>query len=237
MVREMLRVAVLAAALGAAAAGLAGPASGSIGIAFGPFANTSLRVDAAGNAEVGWTTRAGVHDSVVVPPAGELVHGRLSGRDVSRPSTAAVLPYRITLRRTPDRRLWALQAWQTGFTGPVELRLSRWTGKPMEITLNLRRKGRFSVLTGQATFHGRPVTGKYRTNSGVLINEAAQLDCFACPAAHGAKWFRFNGVRTQADGTYGSGLKAAWTGTRFRASIVGPNTGSTLAADAATIVS
>jgi hypothetical protein len=235
MVREMVRATAFAATLVGAAV-LAAPASPSIGIAFGPFRNASLRVDRAGNAEVAWTTSAGVHDSVVVPPAGELVHGTLSGADVSRPSNAAVLPYRIALRRTPDGRLWALQAWQTGFKGPVELRLSRWTGRPTAITLTRKKNGRFFVLTGRATFHGRPVTGKYRTNSGVLINEAAQLDCFACPAAHGAKWFRFNGVKTTAAGTFGSGLKAAWTGTRYRATIVGPNTGSTLAPDAAAIL-
>jgi hypothetical protein len=233
IVREMVRATALAATVAAA---LAGSASASIGIAFGPFKNASLRVDAAGTAEVVWTTSAGAHDSVIVPLSGRLVHGSLSGKDVSRPYGGVVVPYRIALRRTPDGRLWALQAWQTGFKGPVELRLARWTGKPTEITLQLAKNGRFDVLRGRATFHGRPVTGKYRTNGGALISEAAQFDCFACAAAGGMNWFRFNGVATQADGSFGSGLKAAWLGSRYRASIVGPNSGSTLAPDAAVSV-
>ena len=93
------------------------------------------------------------------------------------------------------------------------------------------------MLKGRATFQGRPVTGSYKTNSGVPIPLAAQLDCFGCPAAHGASWFRFNGVKTQADGTFGSGLQQTWTGKRYRATIVGPNLDTTLAPDAARIVS
>jgi hypothetical protein len=229
----MFRVAVLAAAV--LASGVCAQASASIGIAFGPFSRTSLRVDAAGNAEVAWTAR-GVHDSVVIPPAGRLFHGTLRGSDVSRPTTAAVLPYRLALRRTPDGRIWALQAWQTGWKGPVELRFSRWRGKPTSITVERRSKGISSVLTGRATFQGRGVSGKYRTNGGALISLAAQFDCFGCPAAHGAGWFRFNGVKTQRDGTFGSGLKAAWSAAKYRVSIVGPNLGATLAPDAAAII-
>ena len=115
------------------------------------------------------------------------------------------------------------------------MRFSRWTGKPTEITLAREKKGRFYLLKGRATFQGRPVTGRYLTNGGASIPLAAQLDCFACPAAHGARWYRFNGVPTRADGTYGSGLKAAWMGIRYRATIVGPNAGATLAPDAARI--
>jgi hypothetical protein len=233
MVREMVRATALAVGVAAAAGFLALPASGSIGIAFGPFRNASLRVGSNGTAEVAWTTTAGVHDSVVVPLSGRLVHGTLPGNDVSRPYAGVVIPYRVALRRTPDGRIWALQAWQTAFKGGIELRLSRWTGKPTRITLDLRKNGRFDVLAGSASFHGRPVTGKYRTNGGALIPEAAQFDCFACPAAGGQKWFRFNGVATRSDGSFGSGLKAAWAGRRYRASIVGPNFGTTLAPDAA----
>jgi hypothetical protein len=230
----MVRVAVLAAAF---ASGLfAASATASIGIAYGPFARTTLRVDAAGNAEVAWTTAAGVSDSVVVPPTGQLYHGRLSGADVSRPFTGVVLPYRLAVRTTPDGRLWALQAWQTATKGPVELRLSRWKGAPTVVTLARKQKGSYLVLVGRALFHGRPVTGSYTTNGGATIPEAAQLDCFACPDAHGQHWYRFNGVRPQANGTFGSGLKSEWMGARYRVTIVGPNSGTTLAPDAAQIL-
>jgi len=161
----------------------------SIGITSEAFSKPYLRVDASGNAEVGWTV-GGRRDSVVIP------------------------------------------AWR----GPPELRFSRWRGQPTSITLSLKKTGRSTVLAGRATFHGRPVSGSYRTNGGALISLAAQLDCFACPAAHGRTWFRFNGVKTRSGGTFGSGLKAVWMGTRFRATIVGPNSGTTLAPDAARIV-
>jgi hypothetical protein len=235
MVREMFRVAALAALAAAAAGALCGSAAASVGVAFAPFSSPALRVDAQGNAEVSWST-GGAHDSVLIPPTGQYFHGSLPGADVSRPTSAAVIPYRVALRRTPDGRFWALQAWQTSPKGPLELRFSRWTGKPTEITLALEPKGRYEVLTGRATFHGRPVTGSYLTNAGVPIALAAALDCFGCPAAGGSGWFRFNGVKTRGDGTFGSGLQAAWMGKRYRATIVGPNLGTTLAPDAARII-
>ena len=228
----MFRATALAAV---AAATVPAGATASIGITSEAFSKPYLRVDASGNAEVGWTV-GGRRDSVVVPASGELYHSRLSGPDVSHPTSAVAIPYRRVLRRTRDGRLWALQAWQTAWRGPPELRFSRWRGQPTSITLSLKKTGRSTVLAGRATFHGRPVSGSYRTNGGALISLAAQLDCFACPAAHGRTWFRFNGVKTRSGGTFGSGLKAVWMGTRFRATIVGPNSGTTLAPDAARIV-
>ena len=210
------------------------PAAGaSIGITTAPFTRPALRVDAQGNAEVSWTA-GGARRTVLVPPTGRYQPGGvLSGPDVSRAATLPVLPYRVALRRTPDGRYWALQAWQTAFTGPIELRFSRWTGTPTKITLALVRKGRYDVLSGRATFKGRPVSGSYRTNAGTPIPLAAQLDCFACPLAGGRRWRRFNGVRTRPDGSFGSGLQKPWMGLRYRATIVGPNSGATLAPDAA----
>lgn len=205
----------------------------SIGLISAPFDRPALRVDAAGNAEVSWFT-GGTRRAVLIPPTGELAPGTLPGPDVSVAAPGIVLPYRKAIRRTPDGRYWALQAWQTAFKGPIELRFARWQGAPTEITLAFKNRGRYVLLTGKATFHGRPVAGTYRTNGGALISLAAALDCFGCPAAKGNRWFRFNGVKTAPDGSFGSGLKQAWMGARFRASIVGPNIGSTLAPDAAT---
>jgi hypothetical protein len=228
----MFRVAALAAV---AAGGLCGSAAGSIGVAYAPFSRPALRVDAEGNAEVSWTPGSG-RNSVVIPPRGLYYHGSLPGANVSRPARAVVVPHRVAVRRTPDGRLWALQAWQTSAKGRLELRFSRWTGRPTQVTLSLRPKGRYQILSGRATFHGRPVSGFYRTNSGVQIPLAAQLDCSGCAAANGSRWFRFNGVRTRPDGTFGSGLKQAWGGTRYRATIVGPNVGWRLAPDGARII-
>src|SRR5438105_7143156 len=172
--RAVIRAAALASA---GAAVLAGGASASIGITSGPFAAPALAVDSRGDALVSWTA-SGVRESLFVPPSGQYFHGGgLSGPDLSRPTRAETIPFRVALRRTPDGRFWALQAWQTGPRG-VELRFSRWQGAPTQITLELRKHGRYSLLSGRASFHGRPVTGTYTTNSGIPISLAAQLDCF-----------------------------------------------------------
>ena len=213
-----------------------GSAAASIGVTFEPFSHPSLRVDAREYAEVDWTA-GGARRSVLVPPSGQyLPGGTLPGKDVSVATGAVAVPYRLALRRTPDGRYWALQAWQTGFRGPLELRFSRWRGKPTTITLALEQKGRYQVLAGSATFQGRPVTGSYLTNAGKPISLAAQLDCFGCPAGQGHGWYRFNGVKTRSDGSFGSGLRGDWTGTQYRATIVGPNLGTTLAPDAAALI-
>jgi hypothetical protein len=211
---------------------LPGNAAASIGVTFAPFSHPALRVDARGNAEVSWTA-GGARRTVLVPPTGlYLPGGTLQGPDVSRATAAVAIPYRLALRRTPDGRYWALQGWQTGFNGPLELRFSRWRGAPTQVTL-MAKKG---ILVGRATFHGRPVSGTYRTNAGTPIPLAAQLDCFACPIARGRGWHRFNGVRTRADGSFGSGIRRDWKGKKYRATIVGPNIGTTLAPDGAAVL-
>jgi hypothetical protein len=237
MVRERIAAVTRAFVLAlAASAAFPGAAAASIGVTFAPFSKPSLRVDAHGKAEVSWSA-GGRRRTVLVPPTGRyLPGGTLPGRDVSVATTAIAIPYRAALRRTPDGRLWALQAWQTGFRGPLELRFSRWRGRPTSIALELRPKGRFRILTGRATFHGRPVFGTYETNAGTRVSLAAQLDCFACPAAGSSSWYRFTGVKTRSDGSFGSGLRPAWVGTRYRATIAGPNLGTTLAPDAARVV-
>jgi hypothetical protein len=115
----------------------------------------ALRVDAAGNAEVSWTA-AGVRRFLLVPPAGRVFPGRrLEGADVSRTTMEPALPFRRVLRRTPDGRLWALQAWQVVSDGPVELRFSRWRGALPRVTLRVED----DLLSGRATFRGRAVAG------------------------------------------------------------------------------
>src|SRR5262245_55209960 len=107
----------------------AGPAAASIKVA-GDARAASLRVDSAGNAEIDWTTSGGARRSLLVSPSGGLVYGgRLAGGDVSAPA-AAPIPFALSVRRTPDGALWALQAWQRLAHGPVELRFSRWRGEP-----------------------------------------------------------------------------------------------------------
>ena len=203
---------------------LTGTARGSIWIADGA-AHPVLRVDAKGDAQVTWA-----QGSVVVPPQGQLHHGgSLAGPDVSKPAAAAGIPFAVSARRTPDGRLWALQAWQVTPGGPVELHLARWTGRPTQLTL----ASDGTHLAGAVSFHGAPVTGTTSTLEGKHPRIYVYLDCFACGGKAG--WKRMIGVAPKADGSFSVLLRPDWTGSRYRATVLGPNLGATLAPDAEVI--
>lgn len=220
------------AALVVAAGTLALPLAASSSVVVGADpGRVTLRVDARGNAEVGWTTE-GVRRYVLVPPRGRVFPGRrLSGRDVSRPYAGLRLPFQRVLRRTPDGRLWAVQAWRAGRT-VVDVRLSRWRGEPTEVSLQVLFPGpTLGRLFGRATFQGRPVTGWSRTPEGRRFRHFAYLDCFSCPAAGPGRWARMLGVPTREDGSFSVLLRPQWVGERYRATVTGPNRGTTLAPD------
>src|SRR5215218_2554728 len=160
----------------------------------------SLRVDARGYAEVSWTAR-GVRRTLLIPPRGRaLPGGRLSGRDVSRPASGVRIPFARVVRRTPDGRYWGLQAWRLVGDGAVELRFSRWRGAPTAMELETEPTGGTELLRGRATFHGRPVTGFWRTLEGTPIRLAAVFECAACLGKPAWSWF--NGAATLGDGTF-----------------------------------
>ena len=185
-----------------------------------------LRVDAKGEAQVTWSG-----GSVLVPPHGQLYHGgSLAGPDVSRPAPAAGIPFAVSVKRTPDGRMWALQAWQVAPDGPVELHLARWQGRPTQLTLTSDG----THLGGSLTFHGAPVTGTTFTLEGKHPRIYVYLDCFDCGGKAG--WTRMIGVAPKADGSFSVLLRPDWTGSRYRATVSGPNLGTTLAPDAQAIV-
>ena len=207
-----------------AAGALAGAARGSVWIANGA-AHPVLRVDAKGDAQVTWTG-----GSVLVPPHGQLFHGgSLSGPDVSKPAPAAGIPFVVSVRRTPDGRLWALQTWQVTPGGPIELHLARWQGQPTQLTL----ASDGTHLTGSLSFHGAPVNGTTFTLEGKHPRIYVYLDCFACGGKTG--WTRTIGAAPKADGSFSVLLRPEWTGSRYRATVLGPNIGTTLAPDAQAI--
>ena len=194
----------------------------------------ALRVDARGWAEVSWTA-GGARKTVLVPPSGKLVPGgRLRRTDVSRASAGPTLPFQSALRRTPDGRLWALQAWSQG-DGPVQLRFSRWRGAPTQVTATIPGgNGPLDRLLGRATFAGRPVTGTSPTPGGAPVRHVAWIECFACLEAPG--WRSVTSVPPDAaDGSFLLLLRPAWSSDRYRVSIVGPNRGATYAPDASVI--
>ena len=190
----------------------------------------ALRVDGAGNAEVSWTA-GDERRYVLVPPTGPVFPGRrLSGADVSRPAAAPALPSRRVLRRTPDGRLWALQAWRVRPGGPVELRFSRWRGEPPLVTLAAELAFEGELLSGRATFAGRAVPLTSPTPEGTRLRSFVYLDRLV-----GGSWRRVGGVATRANGGFRRLLKASELGTRYRAIVVGPNIGTTLAPDGASV--
>jgi hypothetical protein len=205
----------------------AGAASGSIFVTPAPLIRPALRVDAAGNAEVSWTQQ-GARRTVIVPAKGQLSHGgSLPGQDVSRPAALRGLAFARIVRRTPDGRLWALQQWPNEPGGRAQLQLSRWKGAPTKLTLALLG----DLLMGRATFHGRPAAGRSYTLEGKRPRIYVYLDYLA-----GGTWHRMLGAAPRRDGSFAVRLRPAWKGTRYRATLVGPNIGATFAPDARAIL-
>ena len=212
-----------------ALAGAAG-ASASIAVAY-DAQRPVLRVDKAGNAEVSWTA-GGVRRFLLVPPAGRVYPGRrLAGADVSRAVAAPPIPFRRILRRTPDGRLWALQAWRVRPEGSVELHFSRWRGKTPEVTLAGKSSGAGELLSGRATLAGRPVPLFSPTPEGKRLRSYVYLDRLV-----GGSWRRIGGVATRTDGSFRRLLRPSELGSRYRAVLIGPNIGATLAPDAVSVI-
>jgi hypothetical protein len=191
----------------------------------------ALRVDAQGNAEVSWTA-GGVRRTVFVPPTGKVYPGRkLTAPDVSRADSSVALPYKRVLRRTPDGRLWALQAWRPAAGAPVELRFSRWKGAPPAVTLATEQRFDGERLTGHATFGGRPVPLFSPTPEGKRIRSYAYVE-----RRTGAGWGPVAGVATKANGSFQLFVPKGKLGTAYRALVLGPNVGTTLAPDGVSAV-
>jgi hypothetical protein len=224
----MRRKTVVMVLLAAGLLGGAQPARASISIAKN-VAQPALRVDARGNAEVSWSS-GGTRRTMLIPATGlYLPGGRITTKDVSRPTTIPGLPFARVTRRGPDGRLYALQTWRVEPNGPVELHFSRWKGAPTTVALTAEPASGSERLVGRAQFQGKPVAGFSRTNSGIRYRIFAFLDCAACP---GPAWRRLSGVAPRADGTFRLLLKQKDVGKRYRVTIAGPNLGSTLAPDA-----
>jgi hypothetical protein len=137
----------------------------------------TLAVDAGGTAVVTWLEHGTLRASG--PARGQLFHaGSLSG-DVSRPAGKAGLANALVARRTPDGRMWALQAWPETPGGPIELHLARWKGAPTKLTLAYDR----TKLTGRAEFQGKPATGTSPTLEGKQLRTYVYLDCAGCPGS------------------------------------------------------
>jgi hypothetical protein len=201
--------------------GWSGSADASITVAYNAQ-RVALRVDARGNAEVSWFAGGG-RRYLLVPPRGRVLPGaRLPGHDVTRAARGPRLPFQKAYRRTPDGRLWALQAWRPREGGPLELHFARWRGMATRATLMANG----TLLEGSAEFQGRPVTGFSPTPEGRRLRHYAFVDCLGCGTRG---WRRLAGVATRGDGSFRLFLKPTWRGTRYRATVAGPNRGGSLA--------
>jgi hypothetical protein len=191
-----------------------------------------LRVDAAGYAEVAWTAGRGERRSMVVAPNGAVTYGaRISGGDVSTPADVRI-PFAVVVRRTPDGALWALQSWRRLLRGPVELRFSRWRGEITQIDLRaVCCKWGGENVEGEASYHGRPVFGYRSTHAGVPLDDLGRnvyLDSY-----RGGGWTRMMGIlANRPTGHFTLWIRRYWQGTHYRAAMIGPNWGWTLAPDA-----
>ena len=139
---------------------------------------------------------------------------------------------RVLVRRTPDGRLWALQAWRPLPHGPIELHLSRWRGALMRIEPETPccPDGR---LRGRVLLGGSPVYGFSPTPEGKRIRLIAYVD-YARPQGG---WSRAAGVFLRPPtGSFALFLQARWRSTRYRITVAGPNRGTTLAPDARIVV-
>ncbi len=191
-----------------------------------------LRVDSGGYAEVDWTASNGARRTLLVSPSGSVTYGgRLSGGDVSTPANVQI-PFAIVVRRTPDGALWALQSWRRLLHGPVELRFSRWRGEITRIDLRtVCCKWGGENLEGEASYHGKPIFGYSSTPAGVPLDDLGRnvyLDSY-----RGGDWTRMMGIlANRPTGHFTLWIRRHWQGTRYRAAMIGPNWGWTLAPDA-----
>jgi hypothetical protein len=207
----------------------AAAAQASVGLSTAA-SHVTLQVDASGDALVTWS-QAGATENVLLDAHGTLTHGgSLSGPDVSKPTHVAGVPSSFAVRSTAGGNLWALQLISIGAGKPISLDFSHWQGAPTD--LMLATDG--THLTGSVTFGGKPVTGFSATPGGLRPKIYVYLDCFGCGGQAG--WAPMLGVAPHADGTYSVLIRPNWKGSRYRATVAGPNAGTTYAPDAQTII-
>jgi hypothetical protein len=221
----LLRRVLAGALVLAAALALDQPARASVGVA-SDAGSPRLKVDAKGNTEISYTSE-GERRTVLVPVKGAVLPGgRIATADVSKAAKKPTLPNMKVLRRGPGGWLYALQTWPSR-GGPVELRFSRWKGAPTKLTFTARNVRRGISLQGRVTVAGKPIPIRSRVPGGMFQREYVYLD-----QRIAGQWKILGGVAVKRNGSYQRVVYLAGpTGSRFRASVAGPNVGTTYAPD------
>lgn len=224
---------VLAALLALVAAGAA---SGSILVAENASAPT-LRVAEDGTAEVGWKA-SGARRTMTIPLQGRVQPGGTIAKDVSS-AGAATIPFKRVVRTGPNGVTYALQAWRTRKGGPLELRFARWQGDPpasIELAVTCCTSTGQQRLEGRALYGGKPLFGSSPTTAGTQIKIFVGLECLGCSAGKAGSFTRISSIApAKPTGAFALLVRPEWEGTLYRATMAGPNRGTTYAPDVLTV--
>lgn len=227
---------VLAVLLGALALAVAGAASGSILVAENASAPT-LRVAADGTAEVGWKA-GGARRTMTIPLKGRVQPGGTIAQDVSTRGDATI-PFKRVVRNGPNGDTYALQAWRTRKGGPLELRFARWEGDlptSIELAVTCCTSTGQQRLEGRALYRGKPLFGSSPTTAGTQIRIFVGLECLGCSAGKAGAFTRMSSIApAKPTGAFALLVRPEWEGTLYRATMAGPNRGTTYAPDILTV--
>ena len=151
------------------------------------------------------------------------------------------LAWRVAACKAPDGSYWAIQEWPrklpdyglapTPTEAGMEVHLSHWTGALPVLTIhtNWSYRPRYDHLFGTFTYDSSGVYGFASTSSGApLDNWGRNLYVDTFDSSYGTCWFRDNSFLTHkvggsfCYGFYPHGAHLAGTGTKYRATIIGP---------------
>jgi len=194
--------------------------------------NASLRVNAKGVATITWRSGGTWRSAKVMPNGSTIWDHKASGKDITHATDAVKLPMLVQLRQGPSGKYFALQQWKRLKDGPRELRFSRWSGAPTKLPIRaVCCKWNSEMVKGRATFHGKPIFGYSATPAGVPLDKLGRnvyIDFMK-----GGTWHRCMGILThKPTGKFSLWIRPYWRGTAYRARMIGPNWGRTLAPDA-----
>ncbi|MBA2297643.1 MAG: hypothetical protein H0W14_06345 [Actinobacteria bacterium] len=161
-------------------------------------------------------------------------------RNVCRPYAGPELHWLVAACTAPDGSHWAVQSWQLmlpnyGLSASPkqtawELRLSHWAGELPQLTVKLNWAYRtYEHLFGSFTYEGVPVHGFRTTSTGQPLDTFGRnLYVDTYDSAYGKGWRRENSflmhrrTGTFCYGFYSHGARPVGSGTRYRATIIGP---------------
>ena len=181
-------------------------------------------VDTSGRAQVSWT-RAGVRRTAVVSGSHVRYRGHVKGT-ASAVRVAPTVPFALVQLRLPDGEQFALQRLQRtgqfGGLGPWELYLARWRGDPTQLSVTESKRR----ICGTVTYHGAAVYGSAHTRSGNPLDALGRNVYIDSLRPSG--WYRLMGVLARPRG-YALAIRNGWSGSRYRARVIGPNVAGDLA--------